>query len=391
MGGKVFSEPKGNEPALQTPRMSEAVYTRTRDFCIRQLQDLFDVVVSPPEAPGKADYGDVDTLVQGPRPGFTWEEVGKRLNSRRAVHNGVTHSFAVPITVDDSDAHDEIYAQIDVHVCRPGFIEWECLLDSYGDMWQIVGKFLRPLGLTANDKGLHVRIPEIESSNRAHSMVYLTHDAMDVLEFLGLDVERYQDGFENLDELYRWCASGRFFHSTAFLAKFDTANDRQRMKKRPMFQNFIDEWVPANIHLWRDKEPLTREDIMQQALARFGKQEDYEQRISAWRLKVEEERLWREVASIVAAECSGDVNIVIRGLKRWVHFLSEDGDKVVKPALRTEVEMDAVRQPRWASQISHSSLSKKSLFDWVKEHWREVKVLEKRRVAAAQAERKMSS
>ncbi|EFW19579.1 hypothetical protein D8B26_007788 [Coccidioides posadasii str. Silveira] len=401
MGGKVFSEPRGDQAALRTPRMSEAVYIRTRDFCIDKLRQSFEVVVAPPEAPGKLDYGDVDTLVQGLRPGFTWEEVGKRLNSVRTVRNGETRSFAVPIVCSDGDGDDgeeDTYAQVDVHVCRPGFMEWECLLDSYGDMWKIVGKFMRPLGLTATDKGLHVRIAEIEPFNRAYSMVYLTHSPMDVLDFVGLDVERYQRGFKTLDELYGWCASAKYFHRDAHSSGLETSNDRQRKRKRPMYRNFVDEWIPRNAELWQDKKPASREDVVQQALLRFGKQAEYKERVTAWRYKREEEELWSEVGCVIAEECSTNVNIVLRGLKRWVRFTNGDGDgrsandEPVRLVLRTEAEMDPDRQPRWASQISHelgdNPLSKAELLEWVRKHWQEVKVLEKGRVAAAKAARR---
>ncbi|KAI1966893.1 hypothetical protein LOZ58_000383 [Ophidiomyces ophidiicola] len=389
MGGKVFSQPKGDLPALHTPRMSEAVHSHLRDFCIEQLRLCFEDVVAPAEAPEKVDYGDVDTLVSKPLPGFSWDEVAGLLKAHRTEKFGESRCFAVPISLDNNDNGETPYAQVDVHICHPGFIEWECLLDAYGDMWQIVGKFLRPLGLTATDKGLHIRIEEIEPKNRAYSKIYLTHNVNDVLDFLGLDLKQYQEGFETMDQLYRWCSSGKFFHPSAFKFTYETANDRQRYKKRIMFQTFVDKWLPEHAGLWHGREPMTRETVVEHALIRFDKREEYDKIISTWRLKIKEEELWNEISTALSEEYSGDIALILRGFKRWVQFPTEEvknSDQLPNPSLRETAEMEVDRQPRWVSQIS-SENSKAHVFNWVRQVWPQVRTLEKERIKAAKAAR----
>ncbi|KAK2740110.1 hypothetical protein FQN57_006225 [Myotisia sp. PD_48] len=395
MGGKIFSVPKGNQPALLTPRMSLNDYVRTRAFCISKLQQAFKEVITPPEAPGKLDFGDIDFLTQAFLPKYEWKDVGQLLQARRSSKNGDTCSFAVaipPSTPNDDSKNDdnsETYAQVDIHICHPGFLEWECLLDSYGDMWQIVGKFLRPLGFTATDKGLHLRIEEIEPWDRTFSMVYLSHNVTDVLRFLGLDFDHFNRGFETVEELYGWCAGGKYFHLDAI--NTTTSNDRQRMRKRPMFRNFIDIWAVQNSHIWRDKVLPQRSEVARDALVHFGKQTEYDEKITVWGLAKEEEKLWGEVASVIPVQSPTSLRLVLRGLKRWVGFTANVENSPVKPILRTEPEMELDHQPRWASQIraeEENSLSKDVLFEWVLEHWMEVKAMEKARVATAKAARR---
>jgi hypothetical protein len=361
--------------------MSLEVYSRTRDFVIDKLQEFFEVVLAPAEHPEKADFGDVDTLVQTPRDGFTWQKVASSLDARKSAVNGVTHSFAVPID-------DDNFAQVDVHVCPAGFIEWECLQGAYGDLWQIVGRFLRPLGLTATNRGLYLRVPEVETENRNSSMIYLTHDVSKTLDFLGLDEEQYRRGFESMEELYSWCASGKFFYVDASRSLASNSNDRQRMRKREMFRMFNDEWLPRNLHRWENRQPVTRERVLQQALIYFGKEREYEEKLSAWKAEQEETELWSEVARTIIDQGQADPKLVIRGLRRWVAFTK------CQPNLREEPEMDVDSQPRWASQLkagdNDAGLSKASLMEWVREHWREVKRLEKGRVEEAKAQRKSS-
>ena len=54
----------------------------------------------------------------------------------------------------------------------------------------MLGTTIRPFGLTANAKGLHVRIEEIELLDRKRSTIYLTKDPREVCQLLGLDGER---------------------------------------------------------------------------------------------------------------------------------------------------------------------------------------------------------
>jgi hypothetical protein len=355
--------------------MSLEVYNRTRDFVVDKLQEFFEVVIAPAEHPEKADFGDVDTLVQTPRDGFTWQKVASSLNARKSAVNGVTHSFAVPI-----DDHN--FAQVDVHVCPAGFIEWECLQGAYGDLWQIVGRFLRPLGLTATNRGLYLRVPEVEEQNRNRSMIYLTHDVSKTLDFLGLNEEQYRRGFGSMEDLYSWCASGKFFYVNASRPLTSNSNDRQRMRKREMFRKFSDEWLPRNLHRWDDRQPVPREQVLQQALTYFGKE-----KLSEWNAEQEEAGLWSEVSATIIDQGQADPKLAVRGLRRWVAFTS------CQPYLCEEPEMDVLNQPRWASQLrtadNDNGIPKDSLMQWVRQHWREVKHLEKGRVAEAKEQRKL--
>ena len=61
---------------------------------------------------------------------------------------------------------------------------------AFGDLWNLLGTTIRPFGLTANEKGLHIRIEEIELLDRKRSMICLTNDPREVCHLLGLDAAR---------------------------------------------------------------------------------------------------------------------------------------------------------------------------------------------------------
>lgn len=88
MGGSAFSS--GDAP-LATPRMPKEVHDAVRDRCHAALKELYHHVASPIPGSAKADFGDVDIIVGGPRHGDgpgtreSLERVGAALGTRRAI------------------------------------------------------------------------------------------------------------------------------------------------------------------------------------------------------------------------------------------------------------------------------------------------------------------
>ncbi len=80
-----------------------------------------------------------------------------------------------------------------------------------GDLWNILGTTIRPFGLTVNDKGMYLRIPEIELLDRKKSMIYLTDSPSQILQFLGLDEEKWWAEFGTRREMFELAAGCRMF------------------------------------------------------------------------------------------------------------------------------------------------------------------------------------
>lgn len=271
MGGLAFSQSNNGELALHTPRMPPDVYYSEKATYLALLGKFYEKAISPVEAPEKVDYGDIDILVESPRYNFTATDLARALHAVRHVRNSVTTSFAVPYP-----GCDDTLIQLDVHVCQPALTEWTSFLNSYGDLQQIIGVTLRNVGLTANDCGLHLSIAEIE--DKKASRILLTTTPADVMAFLDLDGDAYNRGFTTEEEIFRWCAAGRFFDPFPFQQKVDSAKDRQRLKKRPMFGRFVREWLPARPE-YHDRKGPTRNDVLEEVFVTFGVRKEYEKRM----------------------------------------------------------------------------------------------------------------
>lgn len=300
MGGKAFS----HEPSkLATPRMPPSVYHPLRQKYISILSALYVHVASPVDSPEKSSHGDIDILVSTPVDPVhppTPNVLATTLSSVRAINSGPVKSFAVPYPDEP-----EKFVQVDVHVCKPELLKWELFWTSHGDMWNILGTAIRSFGLMVNDRGLHVRIREIEVIDRKKSVLFLTCEPDAVLSFLGLNVAEYHAGWTNVEEMFAFLARNRFMTKEAFVRRDLKANDRKRMGQRDMYRRFIDDWMPGwdegsslggggavcpqkegkDHEEQEDVRKARRTAVLLEALNQFDKQAEYDTKLAEWVLK----------------------------------------------------------------------------------------------------------
>jgi len=381
MGGNAFAQPKPGQPALKVPRLSQKTYDSLRAHYTTLLRTFYTSVACPASSPNKLSHGDIDLLVQDPTHDFTPEHLSQHLGATRRVTNGSTTNFAIPLVEDPSNPEANEYLQLDIHVCQPGLLPWTLLLNSYGDLWQIVGVLLRPTGLTATDQGLHLRIPEIEPQSKKASMLFLTRDRSRTLAFLGLDERVYEAGFGTEEEVFGWVARGRFFEPG--VRDRGTANDRQRLAKREMFARFVGEWAPLHAGVWSQGQRFSREEVCERAACFFGKEEEYGRMRGEWRLRARDEELWAGVKDRLRG-CGLDgeaLGLAVRALKRWVEFGDDGGLRV-----REEADMRPYGGELWVARLG-PELDLERLLEWVEGNWEAVKKKEKARMKDGKNER----
>ncbi|PVH78704.1 hypothetical protein DL98DRAFT_516524 [Cadophora sp. DSE1049] len=369
MGGSAFTN-------LHTPRMPPQIYNLILTQTLLKVQKHFTHVSSPISAPGKLDYGDIDILCFGPltpayNPSVTpkakvTETFARELGAKDWIvgKSGQGMNLAIP-WLEDIDAHDSLsnachyeveeviekdmkgqdenavgdrFIQLDIHILPTlRSYSWELFHTAHGDLWNILGSTIRRFGLTVNNLGLFLRIPEIELLDRKKSMVFLTDEPNTILEFLGLDAERWWRSFASQDEMFAYAAGCRMFWvkeklevgegegdvvgeipaelsaeahqngevngtvhegqegGTAGKKKLKH-NDRQRLEKRPIFRSWIEDFVPTcraqGLYL---TVQTSREQIRDEAFENFGVKDEYEARLKEWKLERHKDELWRGV------------------------------------------------------------------------------------------------
>jgi len=340
MGGLAFAS--GPNP-LSTPRMPLAVYEAVKNRCHEILIQYYTHVATPIEAPGKKDYGDVDFLVASPALLCHGSNIavtlGKALGTEHSISGkgSTTISFALPwpkgvegeATASDQGLEEgsaDRFVQVDVNVCHgKDEWEWELFHHAHGDLWNILGSTIRKHGLTVNNIGLYLRIEEIELIDRKKSMILLTKQPSEVLSFLGMDEAKWWRQFESSRAMYEYAATCRYFWADDEVKEIDEDkkalkhNDRKRMSLRPVFREWVEEFIPeCRASGMYNRRPPLREQVRADAFERFGVKDEYDQRLVAWRRERQTEEVWRDVikAGLPTEDVAWDLRAAaIRGLK----------------------------------------------------------------------------
>ncbi|KAH7310474.1 hypothetical protein B0I35DRAFT_439115 [Stachybotrys elegans] len=323
MGGKVFSS---GEDRLYTPRMPKDVYRAARTYAIACLNGLFVCVSGPLDGPGKTTWGDIDLFVLWPKVDFisdgdaAWQ-MKKAMSAVRFQHRSTdlkTCSYAIHWPDLGSDAEEqcgdfdpnrERFCQVDVTLCTDIHdFGWKLFLASHGDIWGILGSIIRPFGLTATDKGLYLRIPEIENKDRKRSMIFLSRDPVEVLNFLGLDAtaEYWHQPFGSAEDLFEYVTRCRMFHVADLVpSPFDDDEDevkaanskeRRRLCLRPVYRQWIEDFRPSCLNKSEFLRPrTTRERIKREAFDQFRVGQEFFMRRLAFMNEDIERFLWNKV------------------------------------------------------------------------------------------------
>ncbi|KAK6355125.1 hypothetical protein TWF696_004248 [Orbilia brochopaga] len=334
MGGSAFAS-----LGLATPRMSPDTYLTLKKRYHDILATLYAHVTTPAEAPEKTSYGDIDFLVAEPLPlqkqkldtvsrakhGAAGDIVTAAFGAEYTISIGATRSYAVRIdetSGGNCGSDGKIYAQVDVHFC-PSVenMRWMAFKHGYGDMWSILGMLARAKGLLADEVGLHLLIPEIEKRNKEVAKVELTRDVGETLAFFGLDEGVYCQGFDGMEGLFAFMRGCRFFEGRYFRRReWSTARDRKKVRKREMIRLWL-EYVGVSVEqndgdgeeveaeyvngVDEEEETVTREQVLEEALEKFGKSAVYEEKLRSWRRNEQIDKVVRRVVGELVKSGAG--------------------------------------------------------------------------------------
>ncbi|KAI0520893.1 hypothetical protein F5B22DRAFT_598712 [Xylaria bambusicola] len=361
MGGLAFSS---GPNALSTPRMRPEVYRAVRDRCQAKLRELFLAVATPIEGPAKDTFGDIDMIVAYDKYRISpvsepdtstasveaqKEAVSRALGAIRCkTENPNTMSMAIPWPKDFPceetvpESNGPVCIQVDTHFCKSlDNFYWMLFRHAHGVIWNIIGSTIRPLGLTVDEVGFHIRIPELEEINKKKAKVLLTTNSEEALNFLGLkfDDKQWEEPFASDQDLYEYVATCRLFWVKRKAARASSddknvvdldnleikeddevaddkrmlkANDRRRMAQRPLFKKWIEEFLPACRVSGRYPSTCpTRDEVREQVFGFFpGVRSIYYTTLANWLVERQRQTLWKAVIKPAIPE---DIEVNRRG------------------------------------------------------------------------------
>lgn len=118
--------------------------------------------------------------------------------------------------------------------------DWESskLFFKYGDLGNLLGKMYHKINLKYGFNGLKMVIRDLDDTKLLGELI-ISRDGEKIFEFMGLSWERYQQGFNNEQEIFEYIIQSRFFDPEAF--KFENLNhvNRKRNRRRKGYGDFV--------------------------------------------------------------------------------------------------------------------------------------------------------
>ena len=432
MGGAAFARAAAEgHPTLSTPRMTPEQYAKLKSIYIEKLQKLFPTgeVACLLEAPEKTSYGDLDIFVAIDQR-VNFGDFANCLNAAGVICHSSGQvqkcSIAVPIDggpnskpavvykhVNDNSGRktqpsatmtEEAFAQIDIEIVEREVLGWHRFYSSYGDLAGLLGHSLHNLGFTVTDRGFWLRHPKLDWSKGKHGAcvniadkdgrILLSDDPKKVMEFLGLSVQVYEEGFITVNALYAWLEKCRLISPHAIKWKREKADVKRRELTRSLFSTFFNEYLPEHDFKEQfaaldigDDEPSSelkeavhtlRAKHLEEAIEFFEKQAEYE-KMHNYLIVYIDNATAVELLKPILTEFSGkegkNLNEITRAFRRHVAF-DIDG----QPYVLDTPHSDAESQLHCClAEDRESFKDPEGMREWVGKHWEELKALERQR------------
>lgn len=183
----------------------------------------------------KPDFGDVDLLIVAQDLPLNWREllVG-HFNSRGYVCNGDVTSMEIR------------NVQFDFIDCLAVDKDWTEIYFAYNDLGNLMGRIANQMGFKYGHKGLIYMLRD-DRKDHVLAAIELHQSAQEVFDFLGYDYAKWQQGFENLEDIFEFVVSSKWFNSEIFLLQNSNYTSRVRNAKRKSYTAFL-KWSEENHH-----------------------------------------------------------------------------------------------------------------------------------------------
>lgn len=107
---------------------------------------------------------------------------------------------------------------------------------AWNDIGNLIGKITRRFGLKHGHNGL---ILPLRDGDHAFDEVVMTYDHDQTLRLIELDPERFNVGFDTLDDIFEYVSSSPYFNPESYKLENVSHAGRVRDKKRKTYQEFL--------------------------------------------------------------------------------------------------------------------------------------------------------
>ena len=180
----------------------------------------------------KQDFGDLDLLV-----------LDTGYQDRREI---LEEHFKPDEIFINSHIISFNYNELQVDLIFTPIENWETsqIFFNWGDLGNFMGKLVNNYG-KLRDHGYSIKYGfdglkcRILYENR-YKNIYLTKDNSEVFDFLGLDFNQWEKGFNDIEEVFEYIIGSKYFDSSSFQWENLNSRNRERNKRRPNYIEFLE-------------------------------------------------------------------------------------------------------------------------------------------------------
>jgi len=232
---------------ITTRRYSVEEYERLLPEILDMSKGMFSKMHPTTYFKSKDSFGDMDILCLIDKEESEYIELIKNTFNPRGIsknHNVISFEYKdlqidFILTIEENWETSKIYY-------------------SYNDLSQYIGKIANQFGLKFGVEGFKYKVGNVN--------VIITKDHNLALQFLGFNSDRYNKGFDSMDEIYEFVMSSKYFHPDFFKLENLSKVQQERDSRRKNYMRFLE-----LMELSKVKKPFFYPD----PIVYLGKVEEY--------------------------------------------------------------------------------------------------------------------
>ncbi len=232
MGGNALKE-----FGIETRRVDRAEYLEIRDTIISNLKSFFQEepnflirrVVDIPAYRTKESFGDLDLLLEtfsGDSYKYV-DVINKLFAPKKIAQNSEVYSF------DYKDF------QVDLILTPTDDFDTSLSYKAWNDLGNLAGRIYKKLGFKYGHKGLSYMFRQQDQTYNVFAETVVSKDIRQILEFADLDADAFFEGFDTVEQMFRWVSSSKYFHKDIYLLHNRNHVSRTRDRKRKIYNDFL--------------------------------------------------------------------------------------------------------------------------------------------------------
>lgn len=220
----------GNALSVPIRRLEAEEFKSYEAEVCKKLLKKFPILAPTLYYKNKTSFGDLDVIVQKPKPNR--DELIKFLEEEFQTKEIYFNSDVVSFEYKDF--------QVDLIFMSEENFETSCHYYGYNDICNLLGRIFHKIDLSFGHTGLNYIIRDKRGSLKKRFLI--SKDPQKIYEFIGLDYNKYLEGFDELEDIFKFVTTSKYFNKEIFNYENLNHTNRTRNRKRTTYASFL-KWL----------------------------------------------------------------------------------------------------------------------------------------------------